>query len=94
MSTQEHWILQPEGSAQPIGSSQPPQTQLGLTRACTSMPTRSKNIVQTVEKAIAVIKANKNKMKKPDWKKYYIKRKGLRCVYMFCDILITNSLNL
>jgi hypothetical protein len=44
---------------------------LGLTTACTSTPARrGKNIVPTVEKAIAVMEANKNKRKKPDWKKY------------------------
>jgi hypothetical protein len=71
LSTQEYWTSQPTGSTQPIGSSQPPQPQLGLTTACTSMPVRrDKNIVPTVEKAIAIMEANKNKRKKPDWKKY------------------------
>jgi hypothetical protein len=71
LSTQEHCTSQPEASAQPIGSSQPPQSQLGLTTACTSTPARrGKNIVLTVEKATAVMEANKNKRKKPNWKKY------------------------
>jgi hypothetical protein len=44
---------------------------LGLTTACISTPIRrDKNIVPTVEKAIAIMKANKNKRKKPDGKKY------------------------
>ena len=69
--TQEHGTSQTEGFAQPIGSSQPPQRQLGYSTACTSETTRrGKTIVPTMEKEIAVMKANKKKRKKPDWRKY------------------------
>jgi hypothetical protein len=44
---------------------------LGLTITYTSTSVRrGKNIVPTVEKAIAIMEANKNKRKKPDRKKY------------------------
>ena len=44
---------------------------------------RGKNIVPTVEKAIVVMEANKNKRKKPDWKKKLDPKKGVKmCVYI------------
>jgi hypothetical protein len=57
---------------------------LGLTTACTSTPVRrDKNIVPTVEKAIAIMEANKNKRKKPDWKKILNPNRGVKmCVYI------------
>ena len=74
--TQEHGTPQTEGFAQPIGSSQPPQRQLGHSTACTSETTRKgKTIIPTVEKAIAVMEANKTKRKRSDWQKYLIQRK-------------------
>jgi hypothetical protein len=69
--TQEHGTSQTEGFAQPFGSSQPPQEQLGRSTACTSETTRrGKIVVPTVEKAIAVMEDKKKKMKKLDWQKY------------------------
>jgi hypothetical protein len=45
-------------------------TIIGLSTTYTSTPVRrGKYNVLTVEKAIAVIEANKNKRKKSDWKK-------------------------
>ena len=53
MLTQEHGTSQTEGAAQPVGSSQPP---------CISETTRrSKTVVPTVEKAIAIMEPNKKK---------------------------------
>jgi hypothetical protein len=44
---------------------------LGRSTACTSETTRRGEIVvPTIEKAIAIMEANKKKRKKPDWQKY------------------------
>jgi hypothetical protein len=44
---------------------------LGCSTTCILETVRKgKTIVLTVEKAIAVIEANKKKRKKPDWQKY------------------------
>jgi hypothetical protein len=75
--TQKHGTSQTEGFAQPIRSSQPPQQQLGRSTACTSETTRrGKIVVPTVEKAIAVMEANKKKKEEAGLVKVLDPKKG------------------
>jgi hypothetical protein len=75
--TQEYGTSQTEGFAQPIGSSQPLQRQLGHSTACTSMSTRrGKTIVPTMEKAVVVMEVNKKKKEEAGLAKVLDPKKG------------------
>lgn len=58
---------QPHGSSQTLGCSHASGSSQPVGSSSRSV-TRSRNIVPTVEKAMEVIDAKKNKRKRPDWK--------------------------